>query len=108
MKRHCQELLINVVVAVLSFLAGGSEPFAPAKARVGVPLNGSQWAMVANLEEQLAQWSPFGFWAESLKCGRKGLELADMISDLEEAAKAFLNGHRKLQHGRLAPRAYWG
>ena len=89
MKRHCQELLRNLVVAVLSFLAGGSEPFAPAKARVGFPLNGSQWEMVANLEEQLTQWSPFGFWAESLKCGRKGLELADMIGELEEAAKAF-------------------
>ena len=74
---------------MLSFLAGGSEPFAPAKARVGVPLNGSQWAMVANLEEQLAQWSPFELWAESLKCGRKGLELSDMIRDLEVAAKAF-------------------
>ena len=89
LKRHCQELLLNLVVAVLGFLAGGSEPFAPAKARVGVPLNGSQWAMVANLEEQLAQWSPFELWAESLSCGRKGLELSDMIRDLEAAAKAF-------------------
>ena len=43
--------------------------------------------MVASLGEQIAQWGPFELWVGGLKRGRKRIELAELISDLESSAR---------------------
>lgn len=86
LQKHARELMVNLVVAGLSFLAGDGRPFCPQRGRRGAALSDAQKATVAGVEDAVMQWSPADLRSERLACGRKGKELAGLISRVWSAS----------------------
>ena len=97
---------MNLLVVAMSHLACGSTASAPPEARAGVPLSPSQWSMIEGVEAAVQRWCPFSLSVESLKCGRKGLELATLVRRLERACSGLGASHYSeglIRHQGLDP-----